>query len=130
MYEITNAKKKYVKIVKPSSKTIKSAKVNSKVKYKGTEFKIVSIDSKAFRKCKKLQSVTIGSNVSSISAYAFDHCSNLKKVKIESTKVKTIGKKAFRGIHKYAKISTPKKKKKTYKKLLKKSGLQNTVKIS
>ncbi len=129
VYEITDAKRKYVKLVKPVSKTIKSVKVEAKVKYKGIQFKVVSINSKAFRKCKKLQTVTVGSNVSSIGSYAFDNCSNLRKIKIESKRIKTIGRGAFRTINKHARINIPKSKKNAYKKLLRKSGISKSIKI-
>ena len=52
-----------------------------------------------------------------------------KKVTIKSTKLKKIGKNAFKGINKKAVIRIPKSKNKTYKKLLKKSGLKSYVRI-
>ena len=44
---------------------------------------------------------------------------SLRKITIKSTKLKKIGKNAFKGINKKAVIRIPKSKKKTYKKLLK-----------
>jgi hypothetical protein len=59
---------------------------------------------------------------------AFNGCKALKKVTFKSTKVKKIGKNAFKGIAKKSTIKVPKKKKTAYKKLLKKSGYKKTVK--
>ena len=49
---------------------------------------------------------------------------------IKSTKIKSIGKKAFSKINKRAKIRVPKKKLKNYKKLLKKSKIVKSVKVT
>lgn len=129
VYEITDVKRKYVKLVKPVSKKIKSVKVEAKVKYKGTQFKVVSINTKAFRNCKKLKTVTIGGNVSYIGSYAFDNCSNLRTIRIESKKVKNIGKKAFHSVNKKVKVYIPKSKRNAYKKMLYKRGISKSTKI-
>ena len=44
--------------------------------------------------------------------------------------LKKVGKKAFKGTDKLAKLKVPKKKLKAYKKLLKGKGLSKTVKIT
>lgn len=59
----------------------------------------------------------------------FAGCSKLKKITIKSTKLKKIGKNAFKGINKKAVIRIPKSKNKTYKKLLKKGGVKSPVRI-
>ncbi|MDE5778887.1 MAG: leucine-rich repeat domain-containing protein [Lachnospiraceae bacterium] len=65
------------------------------VKIKGQSYKIVKINSKAFYKKSKV-----------------------KKVTIQSTYITSIGKNAFKGIHKNAVFKVPKSKYKTYKKML------------
>lgn len=54
----------------------------------------------------------------------------MKTVTIRSSKLKSIGKNAFKGIKSNAKIKVPAKKLKAYKKLLKGRGLSNKAKIT
>ena len=84
-------------------------------------FKVTAINNNAFKNCKNLTSVTIGSNVTKIGSKAFYGCKNLKTIKIKSTKIKSIGKKAFAKINKNAKFSIQKKGRVKLKKLLEKS---------
>ena len=95
----------------------------------GVSYKVTGISASAFKNCKNLRSVVIGKNVQVIAKNAFAGCSRLKKVTIKSVKIKKIGKNAFKDINKKAVIKIPKSKNKTYKKLLKKSGLKRTVRI-
>ena len=53
----------------------------------------------------------------------------MKKIVIKSTALKTVGKKAFKGISKKATIKVPKAKYKAYVKKLKGKGQARTVKI-
>ena len=85
-----------------------------------------------FANKKKLKTVVIGKNVTTISKKAFANCGALKTVTISSKKLKTVGKKAFAGIHKKAvfKVSGNAKYKSKVKKLLSsKTGYQKTMKI-
>ena len=80
---------------------------------------------------KKLKTVVIGADIEKIGAKAFYKCVNLKKVTIQTTKLKakTVGAKAFAKIHKKAVVKVPKAKKKAYKKWLKKRGIGGKQKI-
>ncbi len=80
---------------------------------------VTSIGKYAFKNCKKLTSVTIGKNVTTIGKGAFTGCSALKKVKVTSKKLKSIGAAAFKGISKKAAFKLPSSKKKAYRKMLK-----------
>ena len=93
---------------------------------------IKSIGASAFEKCKKLTNVTIGKNVQTIGKKAFYGSKKLKKITIKTSKLtnKTVGKQAFKGIHKNASMKVPKKKLKAYKSMLKKKGIGKTVKIT
>lgn len=136
---------------KAASKSAKKVTVPSSVTIKGVSYKVTKIDNNAFKNCKKLTkvsipstvteigtaafkgckkltSVTIPKNVNKIGKEAFSGCSKLKKVTIKSTKIKSVGKNAFKGIAKKSAIKTPKSKKAAYKKILKKSGYKKTVK--
>lgn len=109
-YQITNVSKKEVSYKRPAKKTIKKASVPDKVfltiKGKRTAFRVTAICNHAFAKCKKLNSVYIGKNV------------------------RSIGKNAFKGIHRKAVITCSKKKLSAYKKLCrKKTGIKQTMKL-
>ena len=90
---------------------------------------VTTIGKKAFYGCSRLTAVTIGKNVTSIGASAFENCKKLKTITIKSSKLKTVGKKAFKKIHSKAVIKVPKKKLKPYKKLLNNKGQSKNVVI-
>lgn len=106
-----------------------SVKIAATVTINQMSYKVTGINASVFKKCRNLKSAVIGKNVQIIGKNAFAGCSKLKKVTIKSTKLKKIGKNAFKGINKKAVIRIPKSKNKTYKKLLKKSGLKSYVRI-
>ncbi len=81
--------------------------------------KVTEIGDKAFYKNTKMTSVTIGKKVTKIGKQAFNGCKILKNVKVNSTKLKTVGKNAFKGVKKGAQAKVPAKQKKAYKNLLK-----------
>ena len=56
---------------------------------------------------KKLKSVIIGSEITSIGSKAFFKDAKLKKVVIKTKKLKTVKSKAFRGVHKKCKFVVP-----------------------
>lgn len=119
-----------VTFVKPSKKTNKKFSVPSTVKKEGISFKVTSIAKKAFKGNKKLTQVTIGKNVKTIGASAFENDSRLKKIIIQSKVLTKAGSKAFKGIHKKCKIKVPKKSLKDYQKRLKNKGQKSSVKIT
>lgn len=116
-YKATSKTKVTVTGVK--NKKLTSAAIGATVKIKGKSVKVTAISSNAFAKCKKLKKVTIGKNVTKIGKKAFYKCSALKTVTVKGKKVKSVGKNAFKGIAKKAKLKTPASKKKAYKKLFK-----------
>ena len=116
-------------------KSVKSAKVKvftvpATVSFDGVTYKVISIAPKAFKNKKKLTKVIIGANVEQIGNNAFVGCGKLKTVIIKTTKLKKIGKGAFKKAKKGVRIKCPKKQLKKYKKLLKKSGLPKKAKIT
>ena len=68
----------------------------STVKVNGVEYPVVKIEAKAFAGNKKLQSVTIGKNVTDIGTGAFKGCTKLKVVKFPSN-LSVLGKNSFEG---------------------------------
>lgn len=132
-YKITSPKtdgKGTVAVAGAKSKTVKSVKIGATVKIGGKNFKITSVGKNAFKGYKKLSSVTIGKNVTRIEASAFEKCAKLKKIKISSNSLNSVGKKAIKGIYKKATIQCPKKKVIKYKKYFKSStGYKKSMKI-
>lgn len=139
-----------VTYVKPASKKITKVTIPATVKINGYVCKVTAIDKNAFKGCKKLKTVKIGKNVQTIGERAFYQCTALKKIGIpgnvksikkeafagcknlqnvtfQGKKVTSIGKNAFKNTKKKIKISVPKSKYKTYKKLLKGTGLKSPV---
>ena len=103
---------------------------------KGKKYPVIAISGNAFKKCKELTKVVIGKNVRRIKAKAFYNCKKLKTIVIKTKKLtmKRVGKKAFAGIYKKAKITLPKggfskKQKAAYKKILRAGGVGKKAKI-
>ena len=119
-----------VAVSAPLSKSISNVSIPSAVKIGGVSFKVTSIGGNAFKSCKKLKTVTIGSNVTAIGSSAFSGDSALKKITIKSTKISKVGNNAFKGINKNAVIKVPSSKLKAYTKLLKGKGQGSKVKIT
>ena len=86
--------------------------------FAGADFSVTAIADKAFYKNKKLEKVEIGSSVRTIGSRAFYQTKKLKFIDIRSKKLKSVGKAAFIGIQKQAKIKVPRDKKAAYVKLL------------
>ena len=101
-------------------KSLKEIKIATKVKIDGVTYKVTSIGAKAFKGNKNIKKVTIGKNVKTIGANAFAGCKKLKNVRINSKKLKKIGKKAFfKKKGKKITFKVPKTKKKAYRKMIK-----------
>ena len=99
------------------------------VKYKEEKYRLVSIGANAFKNNKKIKTVVVGKNVRTIGKKAFYGCKNLKKITVQSSIIKKVGAKAFKGINKKAVIKVPSKKYKAYKKVFKGKGQAKTVTI-
>lgn len=119
-YQIKDTAKRTVRVFGAKSKKIKKVSIPKKVIYKNVTYKVVEVRANAFKGCKKLNSVTIGSGITGIGKKAFFKCKKLKKILIKSKNLKKVGKKAFGAINKNAVIKVLAKRKKKYTKLLKK----------
>lgn len=78
------------------SKSATSVTIPDTVTIDGHVFQVTSVADKAFYKCTKLKTVSIGKNVTSIGSSAFEGCTNLTKVSGCSA-VTSVGSKAFSG---------------------------------
>ena len=133
-YKVTDTSGKIPEVELTKSAAKKKAKtvvIPKTVKVDGVNYKVTSIAKKAFAGNKKLKTVVIGADIEKIGEKAFYKCVNLKKVTIQTTKLKakSVGAKAFAKIHKKAVVKVPKAKKKAYKKWLKKRGIGGKQKI-
>ena len=152
-YKVTKQGKS-VEYLKPKDKKVTKVSIPATVTISGVKYNVTAIASNALSGCKKLKAVTIGKNVESIGAkafasctalgklilpakaskigkQAFANCSKLKDITIQSTKLaaKSIGAKAFQGIHAKATIKVPKAKRAAYQKLLRSKGIGKKVKV-
>lgn len=112
-------------------KSTKTTKVTipTTAKYAGKTFNVTSIAASALAGCSKVTSVVVGANITSVGNYAFYNCKSLKTITFKSTKVKTVGKSAFGGIHSSATIKVPSSKLTSYKTLFKGKGQGSKVVI-
>lgn len=99
------------------------------VKYKGVTYKVTEIDTNAFKSCKTIVKITVGSNIRAIGKNAFMNCKKLKTINVKSKKIKLVSKGCLKGINKKAVIRVPKAKKSLYSKLFAKKGQKSTVLI-
>lgn len=115
----------------PKNKKVTKITIPQTVTIDGITYKVTSIADKACQNCKKLKTVTIGSNIAKIGKSAFNGCKAIKTVTIKTTKLKakSIGAKAFKGITKKATFKVPKKQKKAYKKIICKKGAHKKAKF-
>ena len=135
-YKITNVTKKGSKVsggtvtyARPFDVNAKTATVKPTVKIGGATFKVTEVDANAFKGCG-VTKIVIGKNVTKIAKNAFNGCKNLKLVIIKSTKLKSIGKNAFKGVNAKIKIKVPKKCLNKYKKMIKKAGAPKKAKVT
>ncbi|MEG0805474.1 MAG: leucine-rich repeat protein [Lachnospiraceae bacterium] len=92
-------------------------------------YAVTTIADTALKGKSELMSVSIGKNIAIIGEQAFYGCKKLKSVKIFSTKITTIRSRAFGAIHTRAVIRVPRKKFKTYKRMLTKSRIGSKVSV-
>lgn len=130
-YNVINASAKTVTVTGPTDKKkVKTVTIAPTVSYGGITWNVTEISANAFKGCKNLKKVTIGSNITKIGNSAFAGCKKLKTINMKkAAKITSFGKKTFKGIGSKAKITVPKKQLKAYKKKLKKTGLPKTAKI-
>lgn len=131
-YKITKVTGKAIEasFVGTASKTKKTISIPATVKYKGKTVKVTKVAKNALKNNKKVKSVTIGKNITTIEANAFYGCKNLKTITINSKNIKSFGKNCIKNIHKKATIKCPKGKKSAYKKkLTKKTGYISSMKV-
>lgn len=100
-YTVTSSKagEATVAFTAPKSTKLKKITIPASVVIDGINYKIDGIAPGAFRKCTKLVSVKMGSNITYIGDKAFSFCTSLKTITIPDS-VKSIRKNAFYGCKK------------------------------
>jgi hypothetical protein len=108
-----------------------TVKIPNTITVDGVSYKVTAVADKAFQNDKEITQAVIGKNINKIGSQVFKGCSNLKTIRITSTKLtaKGISKNAFKGVSSKVTIKVPKSKLKQYTKLFRKKGLSKKVKI-
>ena len=73
-------------------------KVPATIKIDGVNYNVVSVAKKAFKNETRIESLSIGENVSAIGNQAFYGCKNLKEVMVSTSALSNVGESAFKGI--------------------------------
>lgn len=110
IYMVTKAGKTQgtLTYMRPTNRNVTTASVPKTVTIDGITYKVTAIAPNAFKNCKKLKKVTIGSNIKIIGNAAFSGCDKLKLV-VMGTNVNNIGTKAFYKCSALTKITIPTK---------------------
>ena len=82
-YRVINAQKKLAEAYGVESRKVRTLKVAAAVTISGEKVSVTSIAANAFKGMKKLEKVTIGTNVSKIGKNAFSGDSKLKSIQIK-----------------------------------------------
>lgn len=126
-YRVLDTKKKTAAVVGvggKKGKKVTSVTIAKTVKINGVTYKVTKIGKNAFKGCKYLKKITIGSNVKKIEKGAFANCRKLASINMKKANgITSIGSKAFSKINSKAKVSVPSKKLSKYTRMLKKAGL-------
>lgn len=91
-YRVTDAQKKLAEAYGVDSRKVRTLKVAATVTISGEKVSVTSIAANAFKGMKKLEKVTIGTNVSRIGKNAFSGDGKLKSIQIKSKKLTSVGK--------------------------------------
>ena len=132
-YKVTKSALKggTVTYVNPKNKKVTKVVIPATITIDGIKYKVTGISANAFKGCKKLTTLTIGTNVASVGKSAFEGCKKLKNITIKTTKLKSskVGAKAFKNVPKNAVVKVSAKKLKAYKKFIYKKGLNKKATI-
>src|SRR5699024_6015156 len=78
----------------PTNKKVKKVTIPATVTIDGITYKVTDIAPNAFKGCKKLKKITIGTGITTIGKKAFAGCKNIKNIIVKSKSLKKIGKNA------------------------------------
>jgi hypothetical protein len=113
------------------NKSASKITIPAQIQKEDTIYQVTGINKSAFAGMSKLTTVTIGTNVESIGAGAFENCGKLKTITVETAKLtaKQIGKNACSGISAKATFKVPAEMLKNYQKWFTAKGAPATSKF-
>lgn len=109
------------------AESTKSARIPKTVKIDGITYRVVKVAERAFAENTELSAVRIGANVVAVETEAFYNCINLRRVIIESARLKKIGENAFGGISQKASILVGEEQVEQYTNLLSMSAMPESA---
>jgi hypothetical protein len=121
-----NASNPTVSFIATTDKKAATVNIPDSVTVDGVTYKVTAVAAKALSGNKKVKTVTIGKNVTSIGKAAFKGCTKLKSVNVKSTVLTKIGAEAFSGDKSLTKLTL--KTAKLTKKSVGKNALKGTNK--
>lgn len=126
IYSVVSMTKKggTVKVSGVADKKMSKVDIPSTIKINKKQYEVVGIAKNAFYKNKKIRQVTVGKNVTSIGEKAFYGCKKLNSITFKGSKLRKIGKKAFKGTASKVWLSIKKTDRIRYRKMLKKAGIR------
>ena len=97
----------------------------------GVTYKVTALGKNAFKGCKKIKHITVGSNIAKLGKTIFTKCTKLKGIEFKTGRLtkKSIAAGAFKGVSKKVIIKVPKEMKKNYIKFFRAKGLGKKVKV-
>ena len=98
--------------------------IPKKIKYKGNEMTVTSIEEDGFSYMERLRKVVIYADIVKIGNDAFKDAVKFDRFVIRTTKLKKAGKNIFKNVSKKMIIEVPKKSLSSYKKLFKNKGIK------
>ena len=98
--------------------------IPKKIKYKGNEMTVTSIEEDGFSYMERLRKVVIYADIVKIGNDAFKGAVKFDRFVIRTTKLKKAGKNIFKNVSKKMIIEVPKKSLSSYKKLFKNKGIK------
>ena len=114
------------------TKKLTALNIPDTIRIEGKNFKVISVEKKAFQNCRKLKKVVFGKYVSAVRAQAFMGCRSLKSVQIKGKALRNISTGAFKKTSAKMTVSAKKLSKKQKAGLMKKfrkAGMSKKAKM-
>ena len=126
LYTVTNIKgnKVYLGVSGVVNDRATTVFIPKKIKYKGNEMVVTSIEDDGFSYMDRLRKVVVGANITYIGEDAFRESVKFDRWVIKTNKLKKVGKNVFKGAGKKLIIEVSKKSLGKYKKMLTNKGVK------
>ena len=126
LYTVTNIKgnKVYLGVSGVVNDRVTTVFIPKKIKYKGNEMVVTSIEDDGFSYMDRLRKVVVGANITYIGEDAFRESVKFDRLVIKTNKLKKVGKNIFKGAGKKLIIEVSKKSLGKYKKMLTNKGVK------